>query len=247
MPSLDPAEPRGRAQTVRLPVGDVTLEGDLVLPRGATSLVIFAHGSGSSRHSPRNREVATTLNDAGIGTLLFDLLTRAEERVDRATLSLRFDIPRLAERVVGAVDWAATSPRTRHLPIGLFGASTGAAAALCAAADRPSRVHAVVSRGGRPDLADDALRRVRAPALFLVGGRDVTVVELNRAAVRRMSVPARIEIIAGATHLFEEPGALEEVASRVASFFRGILAAPTADVDAAPSTRPLTGRQGRAH
>jgi dienelactone hydrolase len=198
---------------VRIPMDGIALEGDLAVPSGARGLVLFAHGSGSGRHSPRNRFVAEQLREVGMGTLLMDLLTPAEEAEDQRTRALRFDIGRLADRVVAAIGWLGQQPSTRGLPIGLFGASTGAAAALIAAAARPDAVEAVVSRGGRPDLAGEALERVRAPSLFLVGGRDEQVLELNRGAMARMRAPVRLEIVPGAGHLFEEPGALAAVAA----------------------------------
>jgi putative phosphoribosyl transferase len=195
-------------------VGDVRLEGQLTLPREAEALIAFAHGSGSSRHSPRNRFVAEVLHEAGMATLLFDLLTPEEEAVDMRTGELRFDIERLADRLTGAVDWARGQPPTRHLQIGLFGASTGAAAALMAVARRPELVGAVVSRGGRPDLAGAALPVVRAPTLLIVGDNDPLVLELNRQASELMQTERRLEIIPGASHLFEEPGTLENAAAR---------------------------------
>jgi putative phosphoribosyl transferase len=196
---------------VRLPVGGVTLDGDLAVPAGARGVVLFAHGSGSSRLSPRNRRVAADLQRAGYATLLMDLLTPQEEQVDRRTRQLRFDIPRLAARLTGAVDRLAEFDDTSTLPVAMFGASTGAAAALITAADRPSRVGAVVSRGGRPDLAGDALGRVRAPTLLVVGGRDTDVLRLNQDAAARLAGPVEIAVVPGAGHLFEERGALEEV------------------------------------
>ncbi|WP_030247207.1 MULTISPECIES: dienelactone hydrolase family protein [unclassified Streptomyces] len=199
------------SQTVTLPAGGARLTGDLIVPPGARAVVLFAHGSGSSRHSPRNREVAAGLRTAGLGTLLIDLLTEEEERLDMITAELRFDIPLLGRRLVAAVDWLARSPGTRHLPVVLFGASTGAGAALVAAAERPGRVSAVVSRGGRPDLAGDALESVRAPVLLIVGGRDEQVLRLNQEAARRLHVPHTLHVVPGATHLFEEPGALGQV------------------------------------
>jgi pimeloyl-ACP methyl ester carboxylesterase len=188
-------------------------------------VVLFAHGSGSSRHSPRNRFVADQLRDGGMATLLMDLLTPEEERIDRRTGGLRFDIGLLAERLIRAIEWLGQEPGTPALPVGLFGASTGAAAALVAAAARPDVVEAVVSRGGRPDLAGEALPRVRAPSLFLVGERDEQVLELNRLAMARMRSPATLAIVPGATHLFEEPGALEEVARLAGEWFAWHLAA----------------------
>jgi pimeloyl-ACP methyl ester carboxylesterase len=208
-----------QAELVRIQAGAVTLEGDLQVPDQATGLVLFAHGSGSSRHSPRNRFVAHELQAAGLATLLLDLLTPEEEAVDQHTGHLRFDIGLLAERLVAATQWAAVDVATRSLPIGYFGASTGAAAALVAAAVEPEKVHAVVSRGGRPDLAGEALPLVRAPTLLIVGGRDLTVLELNRAAMARMRTETRLEIVPGATHLFEEPGALEVVARLARDWF----------------------------
>ncbi|MER3438975.1 MAG: hydrolase [Chloroflexota bacterium] len=206
-------------QAVRIPVGSVTLEGNLVIPGGASGIVVFAHGSGSSRHSPRNRFVARVLQDSGIATLLIDLLTAEEEAIDITTRHLRFDIPLLAERLTGAIDWLKQQPATRDLPIGLFGASTGAAAALLAAVARPDDVVAIVSRGGRPDLARQALERVRAPTLLIVGGRDEPVIALNEEAIAMLRAPKRLAIIPGATHLFEEPGALEQVAQLAAEWF----------------------------
>ncbi|MDZ7828532.1 MAG: alpha/beta hydrolase [Halofilum sp. (in: g-proteobacteria)] len=190
-------------------VGSMRLEGLLVLPEGAAGLVIFAHGSGSSRLSPRNTRVAHALNDAGLGTLLFDLLTETEAR-DRANV---FDIPLLGNRVAEAVEWASADTATAGLPLGLFGASTGAAAALVAASERPDDVQAVVSRGGRPDLAGPVLDRVRAATLLIVGGADSGVIELNEQAFARLACEKRLDIVPGATHLFEEPGALDQVVS----------------------------------
>jgi dienelactone hydrolase len=207
------------AVAVAGPVGGVVLQGDLVVPEGATGIVLFAHGSGSSRHSPRNRLVAATLNEAGFGTLLIDLLTPDEEAADRRTGHLRFDIGLLARRLAGTIDWLRASPGVERLRIGLFGASTGAAGALVAAAERPADVAAVVSRGGRPDLAGHALRRVRAPTLLIVGGADALVLELNRRALAALAGEKRLVVIPGATHLFEEPGALEQVARLAADWF----------------------------
>jgi putative phosphoribosyl transferase len=197
----------------------VDLEGDLAIPQGSEAVVIFAHGSGSSRHSPRNRSVADVLHSAGLATLLFDLLTPEEEAIDLRTRALRFDIALLGDRLTGAVDWAGTQPPTRRLRGGLFGASTGAAAALITAAQRPESVGAVVSRGGRPDLAGDALAAVQAPTLLIVGGEDSLVIELNRQASGLMRTARRLEIVPGASHLFEEPGALEQVAQRACDWF----------------------------
>jgi putative phosphoribosyl transferase len=222
-------------QSVRVEAGSVTLEGDLDVPAGARGLVLFAHGSGSSRLSPRNRRVADALGRRRIATLLIDLLTEEEEEIDASTGSLRFDIELLARRLAGATDWAGRRRDLEKLPIGYFGASTGsgaarvaggappagvgAAAALIAAAERPAVVRAVVSRGGRPDLARPVLAQVRAPTLLIVGGRDLEVVELNRHAYAVIRADKRLEIIPGATHLFEEPGALEQVAARAGEWF----------------------------
>lgn len=197
---------------VVIPAREILVEGDLVVPRKAAGLVVFAHGSGSSRFSRRNRAVADALVDAGFATLLLDLLTRKEEAIDQHTGQFRFDIDRLAERVIAAIDWAGDQPTLAALPIACFGASTGAAAALMAAAARPNRVRAVISRGGRPDLAGDALARVEAPTLLIVGGHDEPVIELNEEARRRLRVRSQTTIVPGATHLFEEPGALAKVA-----------------------------------
>ena len=204
---------------VVIPVGDVMLQATFTLPPGARGAVAFAHGSGSGRHSPRNRYVAGVLNHGGFGTVLADLLTEEEERIDLHTAELRFDIDLLARRVTAVVDWLAASAETAALAIGLFGASTGAAAALVAAAERPEKVKAVVSRGGRPDLARDALPRVKAPTLLIVGGRDEVVIELNRQAYDQLQTEKRVEVVPGATHLFEEPGTLERVAELATQWF----------------------------
>jgi dienelactone hydrolase len=209
-----------QATEVSVPVGDAVLDGDLVTPEQASGIVLFAHGSGSGRRSPRNRQVAAALNDARIGTLLVDLLTRQEEEVDRYTAEHRFDIDLLARRVIAAVEWLAQG-RADELPIGVFGASTGAAAALVAAAARQEDVTAVVSRGGRPDLAGTALPLVRAPTLLIVGGADEVVLELNRQALEILEAEKRLIVVPGATHLFEEPGALEQVARLAAEWFAG--------------------------
>jgi dienelactone hydrolase len=201
----------------------VTLEGNLSMPDGSQGIVVFAHGSGSSRHSPRNRLVAQVLQRAGLATLLMDLLTAKEEAVDVGTGRLRFDIDLLAERVVGATDWLGQYPETRALHVGYFGASTGAAAALVAAAERPDIVRAVVSRGGRPDLAGPALARVKAPTLLIVGENDVPVIGMNEEAMARLGGLARLEIVPGATHLFEEPGTLEKVAELASEWFQRYL------------------------
>ncbi|MFE7644197.1 dienelactone hydrolase family protein [Streptomyces phaeoluteigriseus] len=197
---------------VLVPTPDVTLSGDLVVTAPVRGVVLFAHGSGSSRHSPRNRMVAAELRTAGMGTLLMDLLGEREERHDALTAEHRFDIGLLGRRLVATVDWLDTQPDTRGLPVVLFGASTGAAAALVAAAERPDRVLTVVSRGGRPDLAGDALEQVTVPVLLLVGGRDHNVLALNQEAARRLRCPHALHVVPEATHLFEEPGALEHVA-----------------------------------
>jgi putative phosphoribosyl transferase len=215
---------QGEERLVRVAAGPVTLEGNLSLPEGTRGVVLLAHGSGSSRHSSRNRYVARLLNEAKLATLLVDLLTAEEEAVDLRTAHLRFDIGLLAERLVGATDWLTRHPDTRHLRIGYFGASTGAAAALVAAAERPDAVGAVVSRGGRPDLAGPALPLVRAPTLLIVGGNDFQVIELNRAAFEQLRCEKQLVIVPGATHLFEEPGALDEVARPAREWFERHLA-----------------------
>jgi dienelactone hydrolase len=212
-------------EPVEVSSGAATLKADLRVPAGAKGLVIFAHGSGSSRFSSRNSQVAEFLGERGFATLLLDLLTAKEEAVDDVTAEYRFDIARLGPRVSAATDWAATRPDIRALPIGCFGASTGAAAALIAAADRPAGIAAVVSRGGRPDLAGDALARVEAPTLLIVGGYDEPVIELNREAMRQMHAHVELEIVPGATHLFEEPGTLDQVADLAASWFARYLRA----------------------
>lgn len=206
-------------QSVQIMSGGVRLEADLALPELAMGLVLFAHGSGSSRHSPRNQYVAEVLQQAGLGTLLLDLLTAEEEAVDLYTRQYRFDIPLLAQRLVEATDWASADPRTAPLPIGYFGASTGAAAALLAAVERPEAVRAVVSRGGRPDLAGRALTQAQPPTLLLVGGYDTPVIALNREAFNQLPGEKDMMIVPRATHLFEEPGALEEVARLAQEWF----------------------------
>ncbi|MGA7910523.1 MAG: dienelactone hydrolase family protein [Candidatus Dormiibacterota bacterium] len=207
--------------TVSIPAGDASIAGDLVIPPRAHGIVLFAHGSGSSRHSPRNRFVAQELQKASLATLLMDLLTPAEEALDEATGgSLRFDIGLLSGRLETASDWIRANPSTSQLPLGYFGASTGAAAALvAAAAGWRGKVSAVVSRGGRPDMAHDALGAVKSPTLLIVGGDDEAVIALNRQALLRLSCEKRLEIVPGATHLFEEPGTLEQVASLAADWF----------------------------
>lgn len=204
---------------VRLRIDRLTLAGDLVRPAEARGLVIFAHGSGSSRFSPRNRFVAQQLNQAGFATLLFDLLSAEEEARDAVTRHLRFDIPLLSHRLLQAAEQMRALPETRALPFGYFGASTGAAAALIAAAERPELVAAVVSRGGRPDLAAARLKAVRAPTLLIVGGADREVLALNQAVLPDLPPQSSLAVVPGATHLFEEPGALEEVARLAAAWF----------------------------
>jgi putative phosphoribosyl transferase len=207
-------------RAIQVPLGALRLEGDLAIPVAAGGMVLFAHGSGSSRHSTRNRQVAGQLHRAGLGTLLLDLLTPSEERIDEQTAHFRFNIALLAERVERAARWLKTQPETRRLPLGLFGASTGAAAALVAAAEIPEAVVAVVSRGGRPDLAGPALASVRAPSLFIVGGADAHVLRLNREAIAQLNCTTELTVVPGATHLFEEPGALERVAELAAAWFQ---------------------------
>jgi dienelactone hydrolase len=208
---------------VNVRAGNVQLQGNLRIPPAADGIVVFAHGSGSGRLSPRNRFVADVLVKTGLATLLIDLLTQEEEMIDLETAELRFDIRLLAERLGGVTDWLAGEPSTAGLVIGYFGASTGAAAALIAAADRPKTVRAIVSRGGRPDLAASALRRVRQPTLLIVGGDDDVVIQLNRQALQELGGTKQLVIIPGATHLFEEPGALEQVAALASEWFRRYL------------------------
>jgi pimeloyl-ACP methyl ester carboxylesterase len=214
-----------QTRAIRIASGAALLDGDLVVPERPLGLVVFAHGSGSSRFSGRNRAVAAALPDGGFATLLLDLLTPEEEAIDVRTREYRFDIERLGQRVVSAVDWSGSDAAVSALPVACFGASTGAAAALIAAAERPGNVRAVISRGGRPDLAGDALAHVQAPTLLIVGGADVEVIELNRRAMQRMHAEVRLEIVPGATHLFEEPGALETVARLALAWCRRHLAA----------------------
>ncbi|HYG99742.1 MAG TPA: dienelactone hydrolase family protein [Terriglobales bacterium] len=209
----------GQVIGVRIPADRVTLDGDFAVPADSRGVVMFAHGSGSSRHSPRNRYVAQFLNQAGLATLLIDLFTREEEAVDIRTAELRFDIAFLARRLVRATDWLIRQPRAEKLKIGYFGASTGAAAALVAAAESPGNMAAVVSRGGRPDLAGATLRKVKAPTLLIVGGDDTPVIPLNRKALDELQCEKRLEIVPGATHLFEESGALEQVARLAREWF----------------------------
>ena len=224
-----------RAIPVQIRAGAALIEGDLIVPEPAQGLVVFAHGSGSSRFSQRNRFVADTLVSGGFATLLLDLLTRQEDVVDQRTREFRFDIERLGHRVVAAIDWVSGVPALLPLPIACFGASTGAAAALIAAAERFEFVRAVISRGGRPDLAGASLAAVRAPTLLIVGGADTVVIEVNEAALREMHCERELEIVPRATHLFEEPGAMEQVAQLARHWFEHYLAAVPAD-----PTRPAT-------
>ena len=217
------AHPTLQRIPVEVEAAGVALPGDLSVPAEALGIVLFAHGSGSSRFSPRNQFVADQLNDSGLATLLFDLLSEAENEIDMRTRRLRFDIALLTERLIAAIDWIRGYPPANNLRIGLFGASTGAAAALAAAAERPEHVSAVVSRGGRPDLAGESLRRVRTPTLMIVGGDDDLVLKLNRESSRQIRGECRIEIVPGASHLFEEPGALEQVAHLARDWFRRYL------------------------
>ncbi|HEX2158988.1 MAG TPA: alpha/beta family hydrolase [Actinomycetes bacterium] len=210
-------------QSLQIPTAGVMLEADIVVPDPALGVVLFAHGSGSGRHSPRNRAVAEELQRAGLATVLADLLTVEEEQIDARTGALRFDIGLLARRVAALTDWLVEQEQTADLGVGLFGASTGAAAALVAATARPASVEAVVSRGGRPDLAGGLLRLVRQPVLLIVGERDRTVLDLNRTAMRELGGETTLVIVPGATHLFEEPGALEEVARLARDWFVGHL------------------------
>jgi dienelactone hydrolase len=230
------------SEAVQVPVGREQLAGDLVVPQAAQGLVIFAHGSGSGRHSPRNQAVARTLQTRGLATLLADLLTVEEEALDRVTAQLRFDIDLLSRRLIKLIDWSRQRPDLASLPCGLFGASTGAAAALIAAADRPHDIGAVVSRGGRPDLAGAALPRVAAPTLLLVGSLDSEVIELNEWAKVRMKCAVSLDIVPGASHLFEEPGTLDQVASRAGSWFGRHLLEGPADVKASADASTRRGR-----
>jgi dienelactone hydrolase len=224
------ADFNAQRQRVQVAAGRGQLEGELVVPEDARGMVLFAHGSGSSRHSPRNVYVAEQLQSGGLGTLLIDLLTPEEEQIDARTAHLRFDIQLLARRLEAGIGWLAEHDATRDLPIGLFGASTGGGAALVAAAQHPDRVHAVVSRGGRPDLAGHALAQVRAPTLLIVGGNDEPVIEMNRTAMKQLNVETRLEIVPGATHLFSEAGTLEQVAALARDWFQRYLAGPWRDV-----------------
>jgi putative phosphoribosyl transferase len=209
-----------QGRTDQIPSGQIRLEGELSVPAEATGVVLFAHGSGSSRHSPRNQFVARTIREAGVGTLLFDLLTQEEETVDMRTRHLRFDIGLLAERLVDATNWIKRGPDTSHLRVGYFGSSTGGGAALVAAAAVGEEIGAVVSRGGRPDLAGDALTRVKSPTLLIVGGLDYPVIRMNEDAFRELRCEKELKIVPGATHLFEEPGTIEEVARLAAGWFQ---------------------------
>jgi putative phosphoribosyl transferase len=206
-------------QEVQIPAGQAVLAGNLIVPQSSTALVLFVHGSGSSRLSPRNQFVARKLNEAGLATLLFDLLTPEEESIDMYTAEHRFNISLLAERLLHATNWAQQQKQTRDLHIGFFGSSTGGAAALVAAAELPDNADAIVSRGGRPDLAGQSLPNVKAPTLLIVGGEDDVVIELNEKARAQMRCEVKIEIVPGATHLFEEPGALEQVAKLASDWF----------------------------
>jgi putative phosphoribosyl transferase len=231
-------------EDITIKIGELGLAGTLAFPQRAKGLVVFAHGSGSSRHSPRNQHVAAMLQDEGLATLLFDLMTIEEERIDAIDATLRLDVDLLSERLVGATDHLISSGAARGLPIGYFGGSTGAAAALIAAARRPSRIAAVVSRGGRPDLATTWLEEVRAPTLLIVGGKDAWVLQVNREAATRLLAPHRIAVIPGASHLFDEPGALDQVSRLAAAWFLECFAtapaslavgtAPTAAASSAP-------------
>ena len=210
---------------VRIPLDDAILEGDLAVPDHAQAIILFAHGSGSSRKSPRNRFVARSLRDAGLGTLLIDLLTSEEEAIDDRTREYRFNISLLTERLTGAVDWLLANDETKGLQIGLFGASTGTPAAIFTAVKRPNAIYSIVSRGGRPDLATAVLHRVNAPTLLIVGGDDYSIIDLNTEAAKWIRAPKKIEIVPGSTHLFEEPGALEDVARLARKWFTHHLAA----------------------
>jgi len=210
-------------QETRITFGDVQLEAVLTVPEHAKGLVLFAHGSGSSHLSPRNQLIAGMLQDVGLGTLLFDLLTLEEEKRDMMTRELRFNIPFLATRLLGAMTWITQQDTIKHLPLGYFGASTGAASAIVAAAEQPQRVKAIVCRGGRPDLAGQSLVRLRTPTLLIVGGADYGVIELNEKAFSLMSCTKKLEIVPDATHLFEEPGALEQVGRMTGLWFQAYL------------------------
>jgi dienelactone hydrolase len=219
------------SREVRIPSGEAVLEGELNVPEGASGLVLFAHGSGSSRHSPRNQYVARSIREKGVGTLLFDLLTKGEEAIDLRTRHLRFDTGLLARRLAAATDWIKGQEETAHLRVGYFGSSTGGGAALVAAAEIGQEIGAVVSRGGRPDLAGAALERVVSPTLLIVGGLDDVVIQLNEEAYAKLQCKKELKIVPGATHLFEEPGKLEEVARLAAEWFQHYLQAPPPERD----------------
>jgi putative phosphoribosyl transferase len=227
MPEQNSNEAAEWERSVHIPSGNATLDGELIIPCEALGIVLFAHGSGSSRHSPRNQFVARIIREAGMGTLLFDLLTREEESVDIYTRQLRFDINLLAERLVDATKWVKSQRETAHLRAGYFGASTGGGAALVAAAKLGTQIGAVVSRGGRPDLAGAALPHVESPTLLIVGGHDEPVIRLNEVAQAQLRCKTQLKIIPGATHLFEEPGTLEQVAQLAAAWFKEHLQAQT--------------------
>jgi putative phosphoribosyl transferase len=205
---------------IQIPVDDYFLFGNFVIPQGAKGLILFVHGSGSSRLSPRNQHVAQILNEAGFATLLFDLLTEKEEQIDALTAQYHFDIGLLTQKLIHVTDWVSQNPQMKKLSIGYFGASTGAAAALLAAGNRPESIKAIVSRGGRPDLADPGLEKVHAPTLLIVGGNDYPVIDMNEYAYQRLTCPKKLVIVPGATHLFEEPGKLEEVAHLSSEWFK---------------------------
>jgi putative phosphoribosyl transferase len=232
---MAPERSNDAERSIHVPLGRVSLEGNLSVPAAARGVVLFAHGSGSSRHSPRNRFVAQVLQQGGLATVLLDLLTPAEEALDDRTAQLRFDIGLLAERLIAATDWLAGQPATQQLRVGYFGASTGAGAALMAAPRRPEAVKAIVSRGGRPDLAGPALRQVQASTLLIVGGNDRQVIELNRQALAQLQYEKKLEIVPGATHLFEEPGTLAAVAELARNWFQRHLAAETTPMGAPKS------------
>ena len=212
-----------KEELVEISINGKTIQGDLTIPPGSKGIVIFAHGAGSSRSSPRNKFVAEHLHEAGLATLLIDLLTEEEKETDRQTREHRFDIDRLSERVIRTIEWAANQESTEALKIGLFGSSTGAAGALIGAAKKHEKVEALVSRGGRVDLAEDFLKDVQAPTLCLVGGRDIQVLAINRQAIEKMEAPAELKVIEGAGHLFEEPGAMDEVARLTQEWFEKFL------------------------
>ena len=245
------ATQQSQTRPVQIHVAAAPLHGDLAFPSGrASGIVMFAHGSGSSRHSPRNRAVAEQLNRNGFATLLLDLLTRQEEQIDLGSGKIRFNVRLLADRLVAATDWVCEQPDLRALPVGYFGASTGAAAALVAAAERPESTGAVVSRGGRPDLAGGSLDRVSAPTLLIVGGDDTEIVALNEAALRGLQCDKKLSIVAGATHLFEESGALQQVATLAAEWFRRylppLLGQPAEGADPPPGARYVPRRRRHA-